>query len=463
MDEEIVYVVNNDGSLQEVTEETLFALPIPSDSEDEDLDENELPIPGVECSNKRGNVNICDIVTETDIINSESPSSIDLPAPGNSDTSKKQQPSTSTAISTTASSIQIQASTSKGLDIMKETMPLNKFEQVRRFLHFSNNLTPDKKDKLYKVRPVFDNLVQKFKSIPLEENLSIDEQMCATKARHHLKVYMPDKPHKYGYKIFVLSGVSGFAYNLEVYTGKDDNVQTDDEPDLGASSNVVVRLLRIVESHQNYKVYFDNYYTSLPLLDFLKKRGILSLGTVRRNRVVNCKLPDEKEIKTLKRGSIVEYVGDYNGTQISNLVWKDNKAVTMLSTFSGTEPVTKVKRFDQKEKKEISVPCPNVISIYNSHMGGVDLLDSLIGRYKIIMRSKKWYMRLFYHLLDLCVINSWLLYKQSRALKVSTCKELNLPEFRLQVGETLCKIDSITEKKEEDPHKIILIHLRREN
>lgn len=33
--------------------------------------------------------------------------------------------------------------------------------------------------------------------------------------------------------------------------------------------------------------------------------------------------------------------------------------------------------------------CPYVITTYNKHMGGVDLLDSLIGRYKIIMRSKK--------------------------------------------------------------------------
>lgn len=65
-------------------------------------------------------------------------------------------------------------------------------------------------DRLYKIRLVVETLKNKFCSIPLEESLSIDEQLCSTKARHYLKQYMPMKPHKWGYKLFVLSGVSGF-------------------------------------------------------------------------------------------------------------------------------------------------------------------------------------------------------------------------------------------------------------
>jgi len=53
-----------------------------------------------------------------------------------------------------------------------------------------------------------------------------------------------------------------------------------------------------------------------------------------------------------------------------------------------------------------------LISEYNKHMGGVDLLDSHIGRYKIRSRSRKWYIRLFYHLIDVSVVNSWLLIKR---------------------------------------------------
>lgn len=54
-----------------------------------------------------------------------------------------------------------------------------------------------------------------------------------------------------------MSGVSGFAYNLEIYTGQenDPSLRLDNEPDLGPSSNVVVRLARVIPSYLNYKLY----------------------------------------------------------------------------------------------------------------------------------------------------------------------------------------------------------------
>jgi hypothetical protein len=35
-----------------------------------------------------------------------------------------------------------------------------------------------------------------------------------------MKQYNPMKPHKWGFKIYVLAGTSGFLYNFEFYTGK---------------------------------------------------------------------------------------------------------------------------------------------------------------------------------------------------------------------------------------------------
>ena len=124
----------------------------------------------------------------------------------------------------------------------------------------------------------------------------MDEQICSTKARSYLKQYLPAKPYKWGYKLFVLSGVSGFSYNFEIYTGSenDSNKRFENEKNLGASANVVVRLLRVVPTNQNYKVFFDNYYTTLPLVVELSKNGIHSLGTLRRNRLQNCKLPNDE-------------------------------------------------------------------------------------------------------------------------------------------------------------------------
>lgn len=63
--------------------------------------------------------------------------------------------------------------------------------------------------------------------------------------------------------------------------------------------------------------------------------------------------------------------------------------VTLASTYVGAEPAGTVNRYDKKDKKEITIPCPKIIKDYNAHMGGVDLMDSFLGRYRIrIFRSE---------------------------------------------------------------------------
>lgn len=330
-----------------------------------------------------------------------------------------------------------------GFAPIKETMTSKRFEQLRQLLHFNDNSKmlpydhPDS-DRLYKIRPLIEKLNTNFKKVPFEVHLSVDEQMCSTKARSLLKQYLPDKPHKWGFKLFVLSGVSGFAFKFEVYAGQENKLSTG-EPQLGASSNVVVRLTRDVAANMNYRVFFDNYYTSLPLIEYLANRGILSLGTIRKNRIPGCKLPDEKVFKKEPRGTSVEQVGDHNGIDISVVAWRDNKIVTLASNFAGKNPTSSVRRYDKTRKQYIMVERPSVVAEYNRHMGGVDLLDCIMGHYKIKLRSKRYYIRLFYHLLDLVMSNSWLLYRKIHTDTGRSGNTLNSANFRVEIAETLCK------------------------
>ena len=105
-----------------------------------------------------------------------------------------------------------------------ETMPVNQFESIKKYLHFNDNDTAVsfndfRHDRLHKLRPFLDSINERFALVPLEESLVIDEQMCATKASHFLKQFMPAKPHRWGYKLFILAGVSGFPNKVEAYTG----------------------------------------------------------------------------------------------------------------------------------------------------------------------------------------------------------------------------------------------------
>jgi len=346
-----------------------------------------------------------------------------------------------------------------GNTVIKNTMPVNVFEKIKQFLHFNDNsqLIPFNRpghDRLYRIRPLLETLNKKFQSVPLEECLSIDEQLCSTKTKHYLKQYIPMKPHKWGYKLFVMAGVSGFAYNVEIYSGQENNsdLRLPCEPDIGASANVVVRLARIIPSNNNFKLYYDNYYTSIQLMIYLKSRGIESLGTVRRNRLKNVPFPSDTVMKSKDRGTMYECTATVNEEKITAVLWKDNKLVILLSTFVGMNPVEHVKRFSKKEKKTIMVPFPKIVSIYNKHMGGVDLLDANIGRYKISIKSRKWYMRLFYHLIDITVTNSWILQKRIYESKGQKYQS-SLADFREELAVSLCQMGELVSPKRGRPLK----------
>ncbi|KAH8038043.1 hypothetical protein HPB51_020693 [Rhipicephalus microplus] len=60
-------------------------------------------------------------------------------------------------------------------------------------------------------------------------------------------------------------------------------------------------------------------------------------------------------------------------------------------------------------------------------MGGVDRADQLLSFCRNELKTKKWYKRIIFHLLDLAIVNSWLLYC---AVKDS---EIERAKFKLQV------------------------------
>ena len=111
----------------------------------------------------------------------------------------------------------------------------------------------------------------------------------------------------------------------------------------------------------------------------LAKDKIYSLGTVRLNRLKTCNLLSVKELKRKGRGAYDEKeCVDENGTTLRVIRWLDSKCASFLTSFELALPLTNLKRFDQKRKEKIDVPCPKFVQTYNQFMGGVDLLDALI-------------------------------------------------------------------------------------
>lgn len=62
---------------------------------------------------------------------------------------------------------------------------------------------------------------------------------------------------------------------------------------------------------------------------------------------------------------------------------------------------------------------PETVSFYNSTKYGVDIIDQMARQYTIRAGSRRWPVQVFYNILDLVLINAWVLYKESTGEKIS--------------------------------------------
>ena len=103
------------------------------------------------------------------------------------------------------------------------------------------------------------------------------------------------------------------------------------------------------------------------------------------------------------------------------------------TTYASVEPIIEKLKYFSKQKKKI--PVPTIVSLYNKHMGGVDRFDHLIALYRRVIRSKKFYHKIFYHLIDMMSASASQEYKQCcniRGVEKREVKSFLLSKPKLQ-------------------------------
>lgn len=203
-------------------------------------------------------------------------------------------------------------------------MKRDRFTSIFSMLHISNNSKYVSKgqpghDSLFKIRSYVNFInTQMSKSYYPDQNITVDEGVCPFRGRVNFRVYMKNKPEKYGMKLYVASDpLTGYTSKFEIYSGKGQ---------LDNSITSLYERLLCDYFEKGHTIYMDRFYTSPLVLKFLWEKKTNGVGTVMANRkglpkqsVVNCKL--NKGEMTFAR----------NGPQIC-IKWKDTRDVLLLST-----------------------------------------------------------------------------------------------------------------------------------
>ncbi|XP_067140274.1 piggyBac transposable element-derived protein 4-like isoform X2 [Centruroides vittatus] len=289
--------------------------------------------------------------------------------------------------------------------IFSKLMSRTRFLQIKNNLHFSSHDNNDpithSNPKINKIWPIVTNLNKKFSDLYVpERDISVDESLMLYKGRLSWKQYIPLKRSRFGVKFFMLcESSSGYLYNFIIYTGRSTSLN-EKYQEMPLTSQIVLSLVDPLLG-KGYCLTTDSYYTSPHLADYLISCQTDLCGTVRTNRrgvpsIIHNKKLKKGEIVAIKRGKVMI------------LKWQDKRPVTLLSTFHNPVKVNKEKPDGSVQSK------PQVVIDYNHTMGGVDLLDQHLRDYPLTRkRGKKYYKKIFFHLVDICLYNAFVLYKKN--------------------------------------------------
>ncbi|KAL3246252.1 hypothetical protein MRX96_057797 [Rhipicephalus microplus] len=284
-----------------------------------------------------------------------------------------------------------------------QVMTYKRFQLITNCLHLNNNdLMADygtkDYDRSYKVRPLMDMMNERFlANYTPSSHLAVDESMILFKGRSSMKQYMPMKPKiKRGYKVWSLAdSETGYLLKFQLYEGKSAH-----KPDDVTLGEHVVLTLTDGAVPAGSQVFFDNFFSSTKLLQVLQEKDILACGTFRVNKR---DLPQVvKENNKLERGSYIWR----RKAEVVAYQWRDSKNVHLMSNYHDPEDRVQVHRTLQNGKK-MAVECPSVVKDYNTWMGGVDKFDQKRNAYPADRRSKRWWSRIFYFMLDAAKIKRY--------------------------------------------------------
>ena len=226
-----------------------------------------------------------------------------------------------------------------------------------RFNDKSTRLERKKNDPFAPIREIWENFIQNCKACyNPSEFCTLDEQLLAFCGHCPFKMYIPNKPAKYGIKIVLLcDNKSKYMLNAEVYLGKGTNTKG-----LGLAEYFIMNLATLIFG-SNRNATMDNWFTSIPVAKklLLTPYEITIVGTLRKNKP---EIPSEMLEVRKENFEKTKFCFDDKLTMLSYQSKPHKNVILSSAMHSGTDFISNK---------------PEMIQFYNSTKGGLDAFDQM--------------------------------------------------------------------------------------
>ncbi|EPY75408.1 piggyBac transposable element-derived protein 1 [Camelus ferus] len=292
-------------------------------------------------------------------------------------------------------------------NLVRDAIRRDRFELIFSYLHFADNSHLDQKDKFTKLRPLIKQINKNFLLYaPLEEYYCFDKTMCEC---FDSDQFLNGKPIRIGYKIWCGTTTQGYLVWFEPYQ-EESTVMAGKDLDLGVGGNLVMKFADVLleRGHYPYHLCFDSFFTSVKLVSALKKKGVRATGTIRENRTEKCPLMNAEHMKKMKRGYF-----DFRVEENDEIIvcrWHGDGIISLCSSAVGIEPVREIQGYASDEESP-QISQPSIVKLYAECREGVAKMEQTTSKYRVRVRSKKWYSVLVSYMIDVAMSNAWQLHR----------------------------------------------------
>lgn len=282
--------------------------------------------------------------------------------------------------------------------------------------------------------------------------VSLDESMRRFKGKWKGKVYIKNKPTKWGIKYYMVVDELDFCIWFSLYKGA-----AHEDPAITQKTRHLVNkaLDTLPKDMGAYAIYVDNYYGSLDLAQDTIVRGFDFTFNCKSNRPawlftngVHTTMSQESP-SAPKMSCWIHKEHGYAAVSYS-----DKRMVNFITTIATTETTTVQQRQNKQENKTDRC-IPKVAQDYTQGgMGHVDTFDAALSRFSD-HRNISWRRCHFMSMLKMAVVNAWVMYcallekrgEGKTAKKLTLCEFMEMLKWEMVKGWNADRASAQEEKK----------------